>query len=287
MDLLLQALVLSASNVAIYLLLGLSVTLIFGILHVLNFAQGDFMTVAAYTGYASVAGLALGLVTTAAIVVPVLFIVGTLFYYTLLWPMRHHKQEMVLVATFGLALLLQGLVHTIWGGSPIGIARNIEAVRLGGVTISHVTLINVGLAGAGLMALAFLLHGTRLGREIRATAQDRTGASVSGVNTKRVELAAVIVAVVLSGLAGYMILQRELLVPEVGFHLVLKAFAVAIVAGLGRIQGLFWSAAALGLMEGLVSMYWSASLATATVFAVVVAVLLWRPEGLSGMRMRT
>lgn len=286
MDLFLQALVLSASNIAVYVLLGVSVSMIFGILHVLNFAQGDFMTIAAYVGYASVVGLSLGVVATVALVGPVLLVVGVLFYYLLLRPMRDHQHEMVLVATFGLALVIQGVVQFIWGGSPIGVPRNLGAWNVSGVTIPEVAVINVALAGVGLGGLYIVLSSTRLGREIRATAQNRAGAAVAGINIDRVELGAVVLSVLLSGLAGYMILQRELLTPQVGFHLVLKAFAVAIVAGLGRVHGLVWAAAALGFVEGMVATYVSASLGNATVFGAVIVMLLWRPEGIAGMSVR-
>lgn len=286
MDQFIQMLVLGLSNGAVYILLGVSVSLIFGILGVLNFAQGDFMTLGAYVGYSAVVGIGLGVAASLLLIFPALVVVGVVFYFGVLRPMRGHQHEMVLVATFGTALLLQGLIGLAWGGDPLGIQRITGAWRLDDVTIPYVAAINVGIAAVTLAALLALLSRTSLGRAVRATAQDRVGAQLSGVDTGRAELTAVVLAVALSGLAALMILQRDLLTPQVGFELVLKAFAVAIVAGLGRLNGLLPAALLIGIMESAVGTYWSESLATATVFAAVVVTLLVRPQGFGGSRVR-
>lgn len=286
MDTFSQMMVLGVSNGAVYVLLGISVSLLFGILGILNFAQGDFMTIASYVGYSAVVGMSLGIVGSVLLIFPVLVVVGIAFYYGVLRPTRHHLHEMVLVATFGAALLIQGVVEVSWGGNPVGIERSSGAWRLGDVTVTHVAVTNIALALAALAALSLLLSRTKLGRAMRATAQDRDGAELSGVNTNRVELAAVVLSVVLAGLAGLMILQRELLTPIVGFELVLKAFVVAIVAGLGRIKGLLPAALVIGIVESAVATYSSESLATAAVFGTVILTLLLRPEGFAGVKVR-
>jgi len=281
-----QMSVLGLSNAAVYVLLGISVSLIFGVLGVLNFAQGDFMTLGAYVGYSAVTAIGLSIAASVVLIFPALIVVGVIFYFTVLRPMRNHQHEMVLVATFGTALLMQGLIGLAWGGDPLGIERITGAWRIDNVTIPHVALINIALAAIALFGLMITLNRTSLGRSVRATAQDRIGAQLAGVDTNRAELTAVVLSVALSGLAGLMILQRELLTPQVGFELVLKAFAVAIVAGLGRINGLLPAAIVIGLMESAVATYASESLATATVFLAVVLTLLIRPQGFGGSRVR-
>ena len=287
MEVFLQAMVLSLSNAAVYVVLGTSVSLIFGILGVLNFAQGDFMTIGAYVGLSVVLGLSLGAVQSLFLVLPVMLGIGICFYYGLIRPMRRHSHEMLLVATFGLAILLQGAVQMIWGGSAIGIERNTASWRFGGVAVSHVAAVNMVLAVTCLGGLTLLLSYTNLGREIRATAQDRVGAEITGIVTGRVEVAGMCIALLLTGVAGLMILQRSLLTPQVGFEIVLKAFAITILAGLGSVKGLAYAGLILGISEGLFSTFISSSLVNVVSFAAMAIALLLRPTGISGIGERT
>jgi branched-chain amino acid transport system permease protein len=282
-----QTLVLAVSNVAIYILLGTSVSLLFGVVGVLNFAQGDFMTVAAYVGYFAVVTVGMGWLASITLILPALALVGIAFYLLVLRPTRRHDPALVLVATFGVARLLQGLVQLLWGGSPIGIPRINGAWTVGGVAIPYMVAAAVVMAAIGLGGLLLVLGRTSFGRDIRATAQDRTGAALVGVNANRVEFGAVVLSVLLTALAGLMIMQRDLLTPYVGFDIVLKAFAVAIVAGLGRVDGLLPAALILGFAEALVAGYVSASVAEAAIFGAVMLTLLVRPQGLAGARLRT
>lgn len=287
MEVFLQTLVLAVSNVSIYILLGTSVSLLFGVVGILNFAQGDFMTVAAYVGYFAVVTVGMGWLASISLILPALVVLGILFYFLVLRPTRNHDPELVLVATFGAALLLQGLVQITWGGVPLGIPRISGAWTLGGVAIPYMVVAALLMAAVGLIGLYLVLGKTPFGREIRATAQDRTGAALIGINANRVELGAVVLSVVLTALAGLMIMQRELLTPFVGFDIVLKAFAVAIVAGLGRVNGLLPAALILGFAEGLVGGYISAAVAEAAIFGAVMLTLLVRPQGIAGARLRT
>lgn len=287
MEVFAQTIVLSLTYVTIYLLLGTSVSLIFGIMGVLNFAQGDFMTVTAYVSYLGVVTLGVGWLLSGILILPAAVVVGVLFYALILRPMRNHDPELVLVATFGVGILLQGVVQVIWGGNPVGISRSNAAWVVAGVQVPHSLAADLALAGGALLILLWVLNRTRYGREIRATSQDRIGAALTGVNAGRVEFVSVVLAVVLTGVAGLMLTQHQLLTPQVGADLVLKAFAVSILAGLGRLGGLVPAALVLGFSEALVGTYVSESIAQAAVFGAVVLTLLVRPEGFSSVRLRS
>lgn len=286
MELLFQTLVLSLSNVSVYVLLGTSVTLLYGVLGVLNFAQGDLMTLSSYLTYWLVVGVGLGWLATSVLLVPALALVGVVFYVSVLRPLERHDHALILVGTFGAGLLLQGVIQMTFGGAPVGIHRDLAAWTVGGVTVPRTMVVSVVLATACLAIMAVVLGKTRFGRETRALAQSRLGASLSGINTTVVRAGAVIMSVLLAGVAGVVIAQTTVLVPTVGFSLVLKAFAVAIVAGIGRAEGLLPAALILGFTEGLVGGYVSASLAEAAIFSAVILTLLVRPEGIVRARMR-
>lgn len=287
MDVFLQTLVLALSNISIYVLLGTSVSLLFGVVGILNFSQGDFMTVAAYVGYFAVTAVGLGWLASISLIVPALVALGSVFYLVIMKPTRNHAHVLVIVATFGFARMLQGLVEVVWGGIPISVPQIDGAWNIGGVAVPYTVVAAVLMAGVGLVGLYLVLARTNFGREVRATSQDRVGAALTGINANRVEFGAVVLAAVLTALAGLMIMQRDLLTPHVGFEIVLKAFAVAIVAGLGRVNGLLPAALILGLAEALVAGYISAAVAQAAVFGAVMVTLLVRPQGIAGARLRT
>src|SRR4051812_20515396 len=127
MDVFLQTLVLSVSNVTIYILLGTSVSLLYGVLGVLNFAQGDLMTISTYFAYFGLATLGVGWWISGALLVPAMAVVALLFYLLVLRPVRHHEPALVLVATFGAGVLIQGLIQLAFGGSPLGIKHSSAA----------------------------------------------------------------------------------------------------------------------------------------------------------------
>lgn len=274
------------SNAAVFVLLGLGLSLLFGVLGVLNFAQGDFMGLAAYVGYAVIAGAGFGIGPAIVCVFGAMAVLSGVFYFGVLKPMRRHAHELVLVATFAGALIIQGGIQLIWGTVPVGIHRNTEAWRVGGVAITQVLVMNVVVAALAVLLLIGILERSSLGREVRATAQDRVAAELCGINTGRAELLGVFMSVVLAGVAGILLLQRVTLTPATGFQLVLSAFAVAIVGGLGQVRGVVLASLGLGLLESAMTAYINASLAEAAVYAAVIGVLILRPTGVAGMRVR-
>jgi branched-chain amino acid transport system permease protein len=274
------------SNSAVYVLLGVGISLIFGVLGVVNFAHGQFMAVGAFISFTFIATLGLSTALAGVLIVPAMAVIGAVFYVAVLRPMQNHAQDIVVVATFGLAILLQGVSVLIWGGSPKEVPRDVFAWQLGEVTITRVAVVNVSLAIVAFGFVAWLLARTRVGREIRATAQSRTGAELIGVQTHRAELIAVVVATVLTGLAAIMIVQSNPVSIEVGFVYMLKAFAVAVVAGLGRVTGVLYAGLILGIVETLVAAHASQALGNLVLFAAIIVTLLVRPAGLASVGVR-
>ncbi|MGC4108826.1 MAG: branched-chain amino acid ABC transporter permease [Nocardioides sp.] len=278
----LQTVVSGVSLSVVYVMLSLGVALVFGVLGLVNFAQGDFMTLAAYVGLTAVTSWGLHPLVATAVMVPVLLVVGVVFYYAIVVPTRNRSHEVQFIATFGVAFVLQGLVTLHWGATPRTIQRDLHAYQLHGVTVPHETLTQVAVTAVALLLLWGFMSGTRIGREIRATAIDRTGAELMGIDTGRARLAAVLVSCVLTAGAGYMILTTAALTPTVGFSLVFSAFAVVVLAGLGSLGGAVVASLLLGLATAFTGSYLSTSATDAVPFVVIFFVLVVRPAGLRG-----
>jgi branched-chain amino acid transport system permease protein len=278
----LQTLVSGVSLSVVYVMLSLGVALVFGVLGLVNFAQGDFMTVAAYVGLTAVASWGMHPLVATAVMVPVLIVLGVVFYYAIVLPTRHRSNEVQFIATFGVAFILQGIVTLHWGANPQSIQRDLKAYQAHGVTIPHETLVQVTVTVVALLLLWGFMAGTKLGREIQATAIDRTGAELMGIDTGRAKLVAVIVSCVLTAAAGYMILSSTTLTPTVGFSLVFSAFAVVVLAGLGSLGGAVVASLLLGLATAFTGSYVSTSATNAVPFVVIFFVLVLRPAGLRG-----
>jgi branched-subunit amino acid ABC-type transport system permease component len=277
----LQAIVAGLSDATLFVMLSVGLTMMFGVLGVVNFAQGDFMTLAAYIG---LAGISIGLSAVASLVlmVPAIMLLGALFYFVVLRPTERHSDEARLLGTFGCAFVLQGAVGMIWGVNPRAAVQSTGAHHVGGVTIPDDLLINGTVAIIAVLALFVFLNRSTLGREIRATAIDSVGAELCGVDTARAKLAAAMVASGLTAVGGLMLLTSTQLYPEVGFALVLNAFAVVILGGLGSIGGTVAASLIIGMAMSFVSTYIDASYANLVAFGAIILVLLVRPTGLAG-----
>ncbi|WP_310961223.1 branched-chain amino acid ABC transporter permease [Nocardioides terrisoli] len=281
MDVFLQTLVTGISDATLFVMLSLGLTLMFGVLGVVNLAQGDFMTVAAYVGVA-VVGLGMGPVLALGAMVPALAVLAVIFYYGVIRPTAGRNHENQLLATFGCAFLLQGLIQAVWGPDPKAARQSGAAWGLGGVSIPHDVARNLLVAVVAVALLWMLLNRSRVGRQIRAMSQDPVGAELLGINTSRIGLIAAIVACALTAVGGVILLSISNLSPTTGYSLILSAFAVVIVGGLGSLWGTVAASLILGFATELVATYVGSGYTSLVTFVAIVVVLLARPQGLAG-----
>lgn len=284
MTLFLQTLVSGIGIAILLVMISVGLTMMFGVLGVVNFAQGEFMALAAYIGLAVTVGLGVSTVGSLAFMVPAIVALGVVFYLGVLRPTERHGDESRLLATFGFAFLLQGLVGLIWGVNPKAASQDTGTFEVAGVIITEDLVRNGLVAAVSVLLLAFFLYRTAIGREIRATADNAIGAELSGIDTGRVRLVAVMVASAMTAIGGLMLFTTMQLYPQVGFSLVLSAFAVVILGGLGSVGGSIVASFTLGLATAFVSTYIDASYANLVAFAVIIVVLLVRPQGMAAAR---
>lgn len=281
---------------AVLLLIALGLSLTFGQMGVINMAHGEFIMAGAYTVYLLQGPLGSpGLSLLAAL--PVAFLVagamGALLEWLLIRRLYARPLDTLLV-TWGVSLLLQQLARDLFG------APNVQTeapgwltgrVTLAGgdapLTLPYSRLFILGLAVAAVAAVTLTLRRTPLGRRIRAVVQHRELAEASGVPTARVDRMTFFLGSGLAGIAGVALTLTGPIGPAMGTNVIIDAFLVIVVGGIGQLRGAVVAAFALGVLQSVAEYGTTVSLARVTVLVAIVAFLQWRPQGIYTLRTRS
>lgn len=279
---LLQALLSGLTNGAIYALVAVGLTLVFGVMRVVNFAHGEFLMIGMYGGYLAWALLGLDPILAVLIVTPVLMLFGIGLFEGLIRPAIRVPEINQMAVTLGLSLLLQYLALVVFKADNFVITqdRSTASIWLGPALLQ---LPHAIAATASLLLLAVfyvVLQKTDFGLVMRAVSQSRDGAVLSGIDIGRTYRWAMAVGIGTLGVAGPLLVSVLYVNPHVGALFTLKAFVIVIVGGMGSFGGVLLGALLVGLAESLAAAWLTASVAAAVPFALLILVMLVRPEGL-------
>lgn len=267
---------------SILALAAIGLTLTYGILNLSNFAHGDFMTLGAYlTWLANTSGLNIWL---SIILGAIGTIIAMLIAESLLWkPMRDRRASdtTLIIISIGLALFIRNGILLIYGGSnqlyqlPV-----VPALEFGELRIAYYRLIVIGLAIAAIVALHLILQQTKIGKAMRAVADNIDLARVSGINVEQVVLWTWIITGTLTALAGGMYGLIAVVRPNMGWFLILPMFASVILGGIGNPYGAIVGALAIGVIQELSVPFLGPEYKLGVALAIMVLILLVRPQGL-------
>lgn len=275
---------------SIYALAAIGLTLVYGILKLVNFAHGDFMTLGAFVAFAVnvSAGMPLWLAVAAALAAVALM--GLTFEYTIWRPMRARGAGMLqlLLMSLGLAFVIRYLIQFQWTGQTQKLnVDTLQAWHPFDLTISRIQVIVVVSAGVLLTLVALLLKTTTLGKSMRALSDNFDLAEVSGINTGRVIAVTWLLAGGLAGLAGvFAAVYQSTFDSDTGFRLLLSVFAAVILGGIGSAYGALAGGLLIGLAQEWSTMWVSPTYKEAVGFLILILVLLVRPEGVFGRAAR-
>jgi branched-chain amino acid transport system permease protein len=280
-DLLLQQLVNGLSAGMTYALVALGLTLIFGVLHVINFAHGELVMLG---GFALVllAGLGVPYLVALPLCVAAAALGGWLVDRLAARPVlrRRTGQSDVLLTTFALSLLVHHAVLELRGPAPAHVPGIEGVLDVGGVTLTGQRLFVLLLGAAMLVGVEFLLRRTRIGREMRAVAQSPFAARVVGIDVARVSSNTFVLAAGLAGLAGALLVPMAAFTPQMGAFVVIKAFVIVVAGGMGNVTGAVLCGLGLGIAEAVGLVFLSQGTTSILVFSLLLGVLLLRPQGL-------
>jgi branched-subunit amino acid ABC-type transport system permease component len=274
---------------SIYALGAIGVSMIYSILRFAHFAHGDLMTFGAYLAYAVV--VASGWPPLLALPLAIVGTAGaTLFIDQLAYrPFRKSRPIVVVIASFGVALMIRAVIMLIWGVQPEpyveGIQPPLESLQPFRIHEKHAVIVGTSLVLVA--ALHLLLTRTKMGKAMRAMSDDADLARVTGIGTERVIAWTWIVGAVLAAAAGVLIAIDTQIKPTLGWDLLLPLFAAAILGGLGRPYGAILGGLVIGMIEELSTypLFGDQPLVTpgyktGLAFAIMVIMLIWRPQGL-------
>jgi branched-chain amino acid transport system permease protein len=280
----LQGLLTGILMAGIYALVAIGLTLIFGVVRIVNFAQGEFVMLGMYATFWLWKAWGIDPYLSLLITMPLLFVFGVLVQHFLFRPILHAPDLAQIFMTVGLSVVLMNAALFFFTADfrSVKTAYAEWALRLGGVTVSVTRLF--AFLGALLLAglLTLFLTKTDVGKALRAVAQDREVSMLLGINPERMYLLAVGLGAALAGAAGGLIVPFFYVFPTVGVVFVLIAFVVVILGTLGSIEGALLAAFIVGVAESLGILFAGADLGLVVVFAILVATLILRPSGLMG-----
>ncbi len=275
--LLLQLLVSGILVGAIFALVAYGMALVWGVMNIINIAQGEFVMLGGYiVFYLDRAGVhpVFGIPIAAA----VMYIVGIALYRSIIWRLVDRDMFASILATFGISILLQQLANQMFSADIRTVPSRLPSVFLanGMVTIPEIKIVGFVAALAVGAALFVFLHHTRLGQAIRATAQNARAARVLGIDTNRIYATTFAVNCAICGAAGGLVAMTWLIQPYLGLTYTLRSFMIVIVAGLGNLPGVIVAGSGLGVVEEAAGFVLGAEYQTAFIFLLLIVLLIGR-----------
>ncbi|HEV2550500.1 MAG TPA: branched-chain amino acid ABC transporter permease [Stellaceae bacterium] len=268
----------------IYALVSIGVTLIFGVVKIVNFAQGEFVMIGMYMSFFLATRLAIDPLASLLLTMPALFIIGMLVQHFLIRRVLALGDMPQIFLTFALSLLLMNVVLLLFSANyrTVQTPYTEAALHLGTLYVSVAKLIAFAVA-MGLSAILWIfLRATDLGKAMRAAAQNRDVAMLMGINPDRVFAVAVGVALALAGAAGSLLMPFYPAYPLVGQVFVLMAFVAVVLGTLGNVTGALIASLMMGVAESLGIQFVGADSGLIVVFLMLLATLAFRPNGLFG-----
>ena len=270
---------------AIYALGAVGLTLVYGILKLVNFAHGDFLTFGAYMAY--LVNVTWGLPLVAAIFWAMLMtaLLGVIIERVMWRPMRARRAGLLqlLLMSIGLAFIIRAFVQYVWGTDIRTLEVNVtDTVSFLGLTIGRTELIVIAIGFVVLLGIGLMLRLTLLGKRMRALSDDLELAETTGIDTSRVILYTWVFAGALAGLAGVLSGAVTNLRPELGFELLLPIFAAVVLGGIGDAFGALAGGVILGLVIEWSTLFFDARWKVTVGFVALIVVLIVRPQGIFG-----
>lgn len=272
---------------SMYTLCAVGLTLIFGIMNLINLAHGEFFMLGAYIGLFMVEISGIDPISATAIAMLLVFGLGALIEEISIKPMREKRrwERNAFIVTLGISMILQNLVLMIWGAYYRGRPFYFEgSLTLFGITIGMERMAVLVSALVLILGLWYFIHHTKIGTAMRATAQNKEAAMSVGIDVDRIYIVTFGIATALAAAAGSLLTPIFFVYPTVGARPLLKSFAVVILGGLGDVKGAIFSGFLIGLVEALTIYFLSSAFDDIVTFAIIIIVLILRPSGLFGVR---
>jgi branched-chain amino acid transport system permease protein len=284
---LLQAIVDGILTGGVYALMATGLTLIFGVMDIINIAQGAMVILGAYLSYELEQHAGIGLLPGLLITVPAMFALGVAIEFCFMRRLRESDRTgMSILVTFAVAIVIEGILSAIYGVDYVQLHASYvdSSVHVLGFYLPWIYLIGFGLAVALMAGLYYMLYRTKFGRAVRASLQNRTAADLIGVNVNRTRTISVGIGIAVTAVGGMVFGATNAFNPSSGYDLISRLLAIVILGGMGSIGGAMAAAVLLLVLNDVVAVWWSPTWSPLVFFAALVIVLSIRPQGLFGAK---
>ena len=274
---------------SIYALIALGYTMVYGIAKMLNFAHGDIIMVGAFAVIVSAGTCGLPAWVAAVISILCCTVLGVLIERVAYKPLRRSPPLAVLITAIGVSYLLQSLAQLVFGSEMHSFPKMIDipAIKLGELTIKGDALATLAVSALIMVALTLFIGKTRMGKAMRAVSEDKDAAELMGISVNKTISVTFAIGSALAAVAGIFYGSTYGFIgPYTGSMPGIKAFVAAVFGGIGSIPGAMLGGLALGVIENLANPYISTALPDAIVFGVLILVLLCKPTGLLGKKIK-
>jgi branched-chain amino acid transport system permease protein len=271
---------------SIYALMSIGLTLIFGVLRIVNFAHGEFLMIAMYGAWAMTKFLGLNPFVAVVAVVPGMFIFGILIHWLIIRPGLDKPHLVIVFATMALSILMQNVALMLFSADLFDVPPMLggRSFMLGPFYAKPELLIGFGIAVCSTASLRVILKATYLGKAIRATVQDGEAAMLMGIPVPRIFLFTFASGSALVGLAACMMMPLFSVFPTVGLNFVLIAFVIVVLGGMGSIEGALLGGICIGVVQSISSYYVAPAYGQMFFFILFLLVMVFRPAGLLGRK---
>ncbi len=265
---------------SVYALVGMGLTLVWGVVGIVNIAHGEFVMLGAYFAFWAFSLLHLNPLFSIALSIPVFFFFGVVIHKRITERLIKEHELSALILTFGMSILIWNLAQFFWTNTYRSVPYLTGNFPFMGLVFAKSKTVSFGLALGITAALFTFLKYSNLGKAIRATSQNSEVALVCGINTMKMRMVTFGMGIGLAGAAGTIISLQWVIFPQMGGSYLSKAFAIVVLGGLGNIQGALAGGLVIGISEAIVTQYLSAKMAQIIPSVTILVILLLRPTGL-------
>jgi len=282
--LIVEAIITGLLTGGVYALMASGLTLVFGVMDIINIGQGALVILGAYLSYVLEQNLHIDLFVGLLITMPFMFVLGVLIELLFIRPIRRDRTMFSILVTFGVALIIEGVLNLIFSADFVQLhAWYITAsFPVAGFYLSYIYVFGFLLAVVLLGVLYLLLYRTKFGHSLRATMQNRTAAELVGIDVERVSAITFGIGVALAAAGGMAFGATTAFNANSAYDLISRLLAIIIFGGMGSLQGALIASLGMLVIEDVTSVVWSPVWASTVFFVLLVVILLIRPQGLLG-----
>ncbi|MBC8419225.1 MAG: branched-chain amino acid ABC transporter permease [Desulfobacteraceae bacterium] len=289
-SLFLQQLVNGITLGGVYALIAVGYTMVYGVIQLINFAHGEIYMLGAFLAYTMVTVLGLPFFAAFVLTILICSCFGIILDFVAYRPLRKAPRLAALITAIGMSIFLQNLALMIWGSQIKSYPREVlpaiflkPALSVGEVSLSWLQVFILSITVLFMIILHLIIHRTKIGTAMRALSQDKTTSALMGIGVNRVISFTFAIGSAMGGMAGILVgLYYNAIFPTMGYIAGIKAFAAAVLGGIGSVPGAMLGGGVLGIAEVIGAGYISSEYRDGISYAVMIAVILFKPSGLIG-----